>query len=558
MVAEHIIELYSCFIKSQVPWQLLKVCIHLFKRSFIYILTNFNLGGFTPIVSIFYSAFHPTEGTKVYCQVPPGSIVPEVNSKDTSTFETPLFNFDQVKSYVIPKPELCNRLVTFKVDKYRVIGFPVMIRDPAYPRNEYFFNFAFVFKYRGLSIVYETSIRRLARMFTALEEQSKFLSNRSSHATIDSLLQQIYQDLNYYSECMIPIDESNTVNMKLFPLFPPPPELKPYQVPISTVQLEAMVDVNWDPTMVKIIKYIDGINSVRRIADLADADYDLVKKCIQHLMHYSCVTIIDLFQFSNIYAPTSNVSDLINKPEMRVECQRYVYNHALPTQRYTGPLTSASIAAASASPSSFSSLYSAHRPASQAYQINSYTKLYELYLKLNQGITIREWFKENQSDLRYIDVRRFLTFGVIKGVIYRVHSYPIQRSLSPEFTYLNKSLKIAKPQSDQHFNQHATSSYPQIDSRFDVRRSSILNQKSYTATSSSHGSGENSYPSNSSSYNNNLNGYKDKFALEVEDMISSIIHEPRHYDAICTDMRKPKEEVAKILRNYGEWNVLNC
>lgn len=40
---------------------------------------------------------------------------------------------------------------------------------------------------------------------------------------------------------------------------------------------------------IQIVPFIDGINSVKRISELADADYTLTKKCIEHLLsapHY--------------------------------------------------------------------------------------------------------------------------------------------------------------------------------------------------------------------------------------------------------------------------------
>lgn len=143
----------------------------------------------------------------------------------------------------------------------------------------------------------------LVSMHRAIQNQENYLSS------IESLIQQIYQDLNNYSECCIPLDSSNSVDIKLFPLLPAPVNLKAYQVPIATVKLKSLVDVNWDPTMVKILPYIDGINSVKRISELADANYLVTKQCIQHLMHYKCIELIDIFQFSNIYAPTNRIGD---------------------------------------------------------------------------------------------------------------------------------------------------------------------------------------------------------------------------------------------------------
>lgn len=529
--------------------------------------------GFTPIIAIFYSAFHPTGGPQVLCQVPSGAIVPP-SDPDSSTLQSPLFRFDVVKNYVIPKPQLCNRLVTFKVDKYRVVGYPVKISDPSYPRNHFVFNFSFVFQYEGESTVYETSIRRLARMFMALEEQSKFLSKRTTYDMIDSLLQQIYQDINNYSECMIPIDESNTVNMKLFPIFPSPPDLKAYQVPISTVRLESMIDVNWDPTMEKIVPFVNGINSVRRIADLADADYDLVRKCIQHLMHYGCIIIVDLFQFSSIYAPTSEISMLIKDPAMMRECQAYVYHPGYTTQRSrfashnSGHSSGIHINSTTSSPlsTSSSSFSTIHNP-KEGPLLNSPTTLFMLYRSLHQGQTVREWFNEYKKLLRNIDVRRFLSFGVIKRLIYRVHSYPISDSLRPEYEHLNRASRRSKPKSAKASTTQLAGFHSDspITENLDLRKSSIASSGNSKGKSPIQGSssGELSYNNSTTSSNNNQlmsmgDLTQDPYSLEVDDMISSILHEPRHFDAICTDMRMPKADVERILKQVGDWTIVSC
>jgi nitrogen permease regulator 2-like protein len=55
----------------------------------------------------------------------------------------------------------------------------------------------------------------------------------------------------------------------------------------------------------------------------------------------------------------------------------------------------------------------------------SFASLFELYCSLRQGKTLREWVTENKNALAGLDVRRFISFGVIKGFLYRVHRYPI-------------------------------------------------------------------------------------------------------------------------------------
>jgi len=48
------------------------------------------------------------------------------------------------------------------------------------------------------------------------------------------------------------LDEANTVNVKLFPVFRAPSPVKAYHVPICTVQLESLMDMNWDMTLQKV------------------------------------------------------------------------------------------------------------------------------------------------------------------------------------------------------------------------------------------------------------------------------------------------------------------
>jgi hypothetical protein len=47
----------------------------------------------------------------------------------------------------------------------------------------------------------------------------------------------------------------------------------------------------------------------------------------------------------------------------------------------------------------------------------------QLFAALRQGLSVREWYTENSNALANIDLRRFITFGVIKGFVYRVHKY---------------------------------------------------------------------------------------------------------------------------------------
>lgn len=236
----------------------------------------------------------------------------------------------------------------------------------------------------------------------------------------------LMEDLNNYCECMIPIDELNTLNIKLFPTLPNPASVKPWYVPLFTVRIETMIDENWDLTMLRIIPYINGVNSVKRIAMLADADLKLTKKCIKHLLYYACAILLDIFSFNAIYAPTAEFSNLIAKdPAMQQECARYVNTALAPaaqeeaiidsaTERRTSGLTSLALQDDEIWPLT-----------GKGDPIDG-VGIVQLFACLRQGLTVREWYAQNANMLANIDMRRFITFGVIKGFLYRVHRYAIR------------------------------------------------------------------------------------------------------------------------------------
>lgn len=284
--------------------------------------------------------------------------------------------------------------------------------------------------------------------------------------SIESLIQQIYQDLNNYSECLIAIDSGNSVDIKLFPILPSPPKLYPEDVPISTVHLETLIDLNWDITMRKILPFINGINSINKIAILANADYSIVQQCIQHLMYYGCIIIIDIFQFSNIYAPTSDIDLFLRDDSMASECQSYVVTQSIfqnkPFELSSGtPKKPSNVKQKSdnsiTNNANKSAVSLAHSKQSKdVVVLPSKAKLFFLYRSLHQGQSVKNWYREHMEALKHIDIRRFISFGVLRGIIYRVNSYPILDS-----TVLEKSM-LNRIKSSDNLTDYDTTDYSDI------------------------------------------------------------------------------------------------
>ncbi|EXJ73582.1 uncharacterized protein A1O5_03343 [Cladophialophora psammophila CBS 110553] len=407
------------------------------------------------IKAIFYSKFDPHEGApprpssttgpKIVHQVPEDSILtasdPSASSNGpSSSFSStiPLLSFSTISRFVIPRQSLCGNLIslsppplTSTTPPTLVLSYPICLTSPHYPRNEFIFNFALVLGDPATIDVpsYKSVVKKLAHLMRSLEEQSHFLSDDASppnSGKIYSLCEMLMEDLNNYCECMIPIDELNTLNIKLFPSLPNPASVKPWHVPLFTVRIETMVDENWDLTMLRIIPFINGVNSVKRIAALADADLKLTKKCVKHLLYYGCILLLDIFSFNAVYAPTAEFANMIAKdPEMQKECARYVNTAFAPgaqeeavidgaPERRTSGLTNATLQDEEMWP-----LTGKGDPVDGV-------GIVQLFANLRQGLTVREWYTQNANMLANIDMRRFVTFGVIKGLLYRVHRYAIR------------------------------------------------------------------------------------------------------------------------------------
>ncbi|KAL4884549.1 nitrogen permease regulator 2-domain-containing protein [Aspergillus karnatakaensis] len=419
------------------------------------------------IKAIFYSKFDTQEGPKVVHQVPDGAIAPS----NTAPSQPLYLTFSDISFFVIPRQELCGNLIQVCTNGYRILGYPICMKSIRYDRNEFIFNFCLVLAEEEDFSSYKSVVQKLADLMLGLEEQNGFLSrdhSKSGEGKVYSLCETLMEDLNNYCECMIPIaDELNTLNVKLFPVYPSPPPVRAWQVPLFTVRYQAFLDENWDLTLQRIVPHINGINSIRIISMLADTDFSLTCRAIRHLLYYGCLILLDIFSFSAMYAPTALFSSTITADEtMQQECARYV--NTLFASTITVPTAPAAIPpgfdkddlwppigdlpsslgtnsimtsnsenlspTTTPSPGNNTTLVPStagsttgplqkHSPVER--ELVDGVGIIELYASLKQGQTLKQWYLQHSRLLTHIDIRRFITFGIIKGFLYRVHKYAL-------------------------------------------------------------------------------------------------------------------------------------
>jgi hypothetical protein len=387
-------------------------------------------------------------------QSPPGCIVPVPSA---STTKPPLFDFNVLQEYIIPRQAFCNRYITVAdpEGKYFVLGFPVSIPSPRYDRNEFIFNFGLVVDNDVDQVPYERVVRRLAATFAEMEKQSGYLSQdvdaaaaageNQARRPIGSLLDIIKEDLNNYGECMIPVDDANTINMKLFPHHPTPPEVKGWHVPVAKMKFADVVDPTWDLTLQRVIAHIDGVSDVRRIAWQADVSLELTQLALRHLLYYDTILLLDMFFFGACYAPRPGIHDFIaNVGGMVEECANYVCVGASsssssgtndnPGQATTTTTTTGSSTAREREPGTDDRPEDDPNPnpttTHGGHRVSNYT-LIKLMTTFCVGKSVNEWLKGHLDAglniLQFVDVRRLVQFGVIKGCLYRVHKYVVSK-----------------------------------------------------------------------------------------------------------------------------------
>lgn len=198
----------------------------------------------------------------------------------------------------------------------------------------------------------------------------------------------LLEELNAKGKCTLPIDESNTIHLKVIEQRPDPQIVQEYDVPVFTQNKDDFFNSQWDLTTQQILPYIDGFRHVQKISAEADVELNLVRIAVQNLLYYGVVTLVSILQYSNVYCTTPKVQDVVDDKCLQEECLSYV----------TKP---------------------GHKRA-------SLRDVFQLYCGLSPGTTVRDLISRYTLQLQRVDERRLIQFGLMKGLIRRLQKYPVK------------------------------------------------------------------------------------------------------------------------------------
>ncbi|XP_067230113.1 GATOR complex protein NPRL2 isoform X6 [Chanodichthys erythropterus] len=331
------------------------------------------MGTYRRIDCIFFSEFHPTLGPKITYQVPEEYISREL--------------FDTVQVYIITKPELQNKLITVTAMEKKLIGCPVCIEHKKYSRNALLFNLGLVCDARTKTCALEPIVKKLSGYLTTLELESGFISNEESKQKLLPILSTLLEELNVTGACTLPIDYSNTIHLKLIEQRKDPLVVQEYDVPVFTKNKDHFIKSQWDLTTQQILPFVDGYRHIQKISAEADVELNLVRIAVQNLLYYEVVTLVSIFQYSNVYCTTPKVQNLIDKKCLQEECLQYI---------------------------------------SKLGQRTSLRDVFQLYCGLTPGTTVRDLCSRYSHQLQRVDERKLIQFGLMKGLIRRLQKYPVK------------------------------------------------------------------------------------------------------------------------------------
>ncbi|KAK3773657.1 hypothetical protein RRG08_001387 [Elysia crispata] len=326
------------------------------------------------IKCIFLSEFHHTQGPIISHQVPKDYVPKEI--------------FDSIHNFIITKSDLQNRLIIVSSFGLKYVGCPIYINDTKYKRNAFIFNVCFTFEEETDTSPYAPLVKKLANYLTQLEIELEFLSGSGNNERVPQFLKQVLHGLNQEKCCNINMATSCTVHLKLATSIHEPIAVEDHDVPCLIVPRDVMSKHQWDLTTQQVLHYVDGLSHVKKIAAEADVELNLVKANLQNLLYNKFITMVSIFQYSNVYTVTRNINKLIEDNHLQKECIKFV-------------------AKSDRSPPEFRDVYM-------------------MYCAFTPGTTVKTLCTRqiNPHALK-IDERKLVQFGLMKGLLRRMQKYPL-------------------------------------------------------------------------------------------------------------------------------------
>lgn len=232
------------------------------------------------------------------------------------------------------------------------------------------------------------------------------LSNSLDESDIPSLysiMKQIVDSLNESYSCIVNIDESNTIYLKLSPTkkfkdidmdhLVPIPIINDYDIKKSENQVlwDDFNNLYMDIGMKKLLPYINGESYVDKIISQSEMSPEIVKNAIKHLIYYDCVRLVDIFEFNNRYTVLPTIRNLYEDKDLQLSC---IMSVTLNPKR----------------------------------KLPTISNIFKIYSQFRPHIDVKNIYKKNNLVELNIDIKKLINYGVLNNIIRLVRKYPLRLS----------------------------------------------------------------------------------------------------------------------------------
>jgi nitrogen permease regulator 2-like protein len=355
--------------------------------------------------------------------------------------------FGSTCDYIITGNELAGEMIHVSTHNMHILARPSFLSNERYERNSLLFCVGFVLRRTEDPRPFRPVLNKWADTLVQLEQEDFFLTNHKADL-LPTILYGLLLRLNSAdAECNLVLQNDSALHFKLFR--PPPPifqertrtttnPVADHHVPVLLRKDWQVQLFDWDLAINWVVSNMDGISHARALSVKSEVDPEMVRACLRVLRHHNILALVDSFYFSNRYESTGK---LLNE-ELCIQATEYVSKHRRGTedsdklmpwhdergQQQQQQQREKSIKRLkSALPILY---YSFNRNQSFADiwmdKLKTISKddegsVSQQRSSSRQAIDFVFWKRVLSSDM---DPRRFVTFGIIHGLIQRIHCYP--------------------------------------------------------------------------------------------------------------------------------------
>ena len=230
-----------------------------------------------------------------------------------------------IQNFVFPPTSLFDKTLTLLYEGKKLIGHAKCIESKQYRRNQYSFNVLLCFDGNLDIYPYQPVLMKIVNELSVYETEESYLTSQSEG--FQFVLDSVLQGLRVHGEVNLEITDSNCLFLKLIPTNTCNMEpIDARSVPVLKHNIRTISHTELDLTITEVLSRIDEIRPLNLLAKDCNVTLkELGTEVSCHLQYFNIIKgYIPLFQYSNAYLISPNISMLLNNTEFQREMLDYL------------------------------------------------------------------------------------------------------------------------------------------------------------------------------------------------------------------------------------------